>query len=164
MAAAFQLPLPEGGTWLQQFEHIAELLPHAIVLVDMAIPGVKVGYCNAASEKMLGYTKAEHVGQNCRFLQGKKTEAAAVRAMVKSIRAATATTVRVTNYKKGGKAFTNVLTLHPVKDSSGAYRYSIGLQSDSVSAERFAPPSLPERFAPQPSSPQLRHRHLKLHF
>jgi len=100
----------------------------------MSIPGIGVKYTNAAGERLVGYSKAEHVGKNCRFLQGKRTEAAAVRAMVKGIRAAEQTTVRVTNYKKDGTSFINVLTLHPVKDSTGAYRYSIGVQSDGAKA------------------------------
>ena len=57
----------------------------------------------------------------CRFLQGKRTEGAAVRVMVTAIRSAKPTTVRVTNYKENGTDFVNVLSLHPVHDSENEY-------------------------------------------
>eukprot|EP00966_Prymnesium_polylepis_P097040 2247946-Prymnesium_polylepis.1 len=134
MAQALGVRPPSGGAWMEQFQHVAEQLPQAVMICDVTVPGMKVQYTNAAGERLVGYTKAEHVGKNCRFMQGKRTEAAAVRAMVKGIRSAEQTTVRVTNYKKDGTQFVNVLTLHPVKDSTGKYRYQIGVQSDAARA------------------------------
>ena len=52
--------------------------------------------------------------------------------MVSSIRSAKVATVRITNYRKDGSPFVNVLTLHPVMDSVGEYRYSIGVLSDDA--------------------------------
>ena len=51
-----------------------------------------------------GLPEGAHAGPNCRFLQGKRTEAAAVRVMVNSIRAAKPTTVRVTNYRRTARS------------------------------------------------------------
>ena len=56
--------------------------------------------------------------------------------MVSAIRSAKATTVRVTNYRKDGSEFVNVLTLHPVHDSESEYRYSIGILADGAEGER----------------------------
>ena len=134
MAQALGVQPPPGGGWMDQFQFVAEQLPVALMICDMTIPGIAVQWTNAAGEQLVGYSKAEHIGKNCRFMQSKRTEAAAVRAMVKGIRAAEQTTVRVTNYKKDGTQFVNVLTLHPVHDSTGTYRYSIGLQSDGARA------------------------------
>ena len=38
--------------------------------------------------------------------------------------------VRITNYRKSGEAFENLLTLQPVFDSNSTYRLCIGLQFD----------------------------------
>ena len=51
--------------------------------------------------KLTGYEKDEIFGRNCCFLQGPRTEAAAVREMIVAVRTASVTTVRVTNYPCG---------------------------------------------------------------
>ena len=135
MASQLGVRAPSGGTWLQMFNELAESLPHALAITDMKTPGLPVTACNSAMVKLTGYSKAQTEGRNCRFLQGKRTEAAAVRAMVSAIRMAKSTTVRVTNYTQAGASFMNVLTLHPVYDSTGEYRFSVGLLSDGALAK-----------------------------
>jgi len=115
---------------------VLEQLPIAAAVTDMKAPGLPVTFCNNAMVSLTGYPKEFTQGRNCRFLQGKKTEAAAVRAMVNGIRGAKVTTVRVTNYKKDGTAFVNVLSLIPVKDSTGEYRYNVGVLSNEAFASR----------------------------
>ena len=123
---------PRPGPWLQMFLELTEQLPHAVMICDMQVPGIKVTGTNAAGVRLVGYSKEEHIGRNCRFMQGAGTEAKAVRQIVSAIRQAKTTTVRVTNYKKDGTEFVNVLTLHPVHDSTRTYRYSIGLQAEAA--------------------------------
>ena len=103
-----------------------------MLIVDMRVPGLPITYCNAAMVKLTGYEKGEIYGRNCRFLQGPRTEAAAVREMVVALRTAIMTTVRATNYRRDGSTFINAVTLSPVHDSNGVYRYSIGLLSDAA--------------------------------
>ena len=59
--------------------------------------------------------------------------------MVQSLRGAKPTDVQITNYRKDGTTFTNALSLLPVNDSNGEYRYSIGLLSDVVNAQQEGP-------------------------
>lgn len=132
LAAEFKVRPPQGGTWLDQCKDVCDQLTHAVVLADVTVPGMKLVYANAASERLVGYRTTEQVGRNCRFVQGPLTEAASVRAMVKAIRTSKQTTLRITNYRQDGTAFTNVLTLHPVHDSTGEYRYSMGIQSNAA--------------------------------
>ena len=44
-----------GGTWQQMFCAIAEQIPHAIVLVDMKVPGLPLAYVNAAFQTLIKY-------------------------------------------------------------------------------------------------------------
>jgi len=126
LAECFGINPPAASPWLQMFCEVAERLPHALIITDMKVPGLPLMFCNVSFEALTGYSKAEAQGRNCRFLQGKGTEAAAVREIVSSIRSAKQITVRVTNYRKGGSDFVNELSLHPVHDSNGDYRFSIG--------------------------------------
>ena len=98
----------------------------------MKVPGLPVTWCNSAFGRLTGYSKAETEGRNCRFMQGSRTEPASLRAMVMAIRTAKSTTLHVTNYRKNGEEFVNVLTLAPLLDSSGEYRYSIGVLGDAT--------------------------------
>jgi len=123
---------PAPGPWLQMLCEVVEQLPYAMLVTDMRVPGLPITYCNAAMVTLTGYDKGEIYGRNCRFLQGPRTEAATVREMVVAIRTATVTTVRVTNYRRDGSTFINAVTMSPVHDSNGVYRYSIGVLSDSA--------------------------------
>ena len=139
LAGAFNLRFPAGGTWLQQLCQIIDQMPHALAVTDMKIPGLPLTFVNQAFVRLTGFPAAEAQGKNCRFLQGKKTEAAAVRVMVTAIRSAKPATVRCTNYRKDGNDFVNVITLHPVMDSEGEYRYSIGILSDDANGDQEGP-------------------------
>ena len=131
MAKKLGLSPPNPGPWLAMFTQIADRLDVAIVVTDMKTPGLPVTYVNKACTKLTGYTQDDFVGRNCRFLQGRRTEGAAVRAMTTAIRKADDLTIKVTNYRKDKTEFVLVLALHPVHDTSGEYRYQIGIQCDA---------------------------------
>jgi len=55
---------------------------------------------------------------------------AAVQTIVDGLRAGAATQVELTNYKQDGTPFRNLLSLQPVHDSNGVYRFCIGVLAD----------------------------------
>ena len=134
MAQKTGVPAPSPGPWLQMLCDVMERQPYGMLVTDMQVPGLPITYCNIAMTKLTGYERGEICGRNCRFLQGPGTEASAVRQMVVAVRTATLTTVRVTNYRRDLSKFINVVTMAPVHDSNGVYRYSIGVLSDSADA------------------------------
>lgn len=73
---------------------------YAIVVGDMKAPRAPLVYANAASELLVGYSEAEQLGQNCRFLQGPLTQPPSVRVLCKAMEVAKQTTVRITSYQK----------------------------------------------------------------
>ena len=91
LASQTGVPQPAAGPWLQMLCEVVEALPFAMLITDMRVPGLPITYCNAATVKLTGYDKGEIYGRNCRFLQGPRTEAAAVREMVVAIRTASMT-------------------------------------------------------------------------
>ena len=134
------------------FEVTTEHVPLAISLVDMQVAGLPLLYVNAAWERLTGYARAEVIGRNCRMLQGESTEESSIAQIVHALRDRRSCSVIVSNYKKSGARFRNALTLHPVSDSDGAYRYVIGLASDADAGSdimafmRAALPLLPACF------------------
>ena len=129
--AALRVAPPSGDGWLPLLRAGLEELPQAVALVDMTRPGLPLAYVNAAWERLTGYSRHEVLGRNARFLQGESTEEAAVAQIVQSVRECRSCEVCVSNYRKDGGRFRNALSLHPVRDSSGEYRYVIGLASDA---------------------------------
>ena len=92
----------------------------------MASPGLPLVHVNRAFLALTGYERDEALGRNCRFLQGPKTEADAVKEMVSALRCGRPCDVRVTNYRKDGSTFANELSLRPVVDAaSGRPRFYV---------------------------------------
>lgn len=132
IAETLGLRSPKTGDWLSQFGFLVEQMPHAIVLSDASPGGMRVLLCNSAAVRLTGYSMEEYMGSHTSMLQCKQTEAAAVRMMRRGIREGVQTTLYVTNKKKDGTVFRNVLTLHPVKDDSSAPCFWIGLLAEST--------------------------------
>ncbi|KAL1527527.1 hypothetical protein AB1Y20_008917 [Prymnesium parvum] len=135
MAETLCIRSPKRGEWLSQLEMLIEQLPQAVAVSDGTAENERYLLCNAAAAALTGYSREEMVGQRTNLLQCAATEAAAVRRMKRSVRACEKTTLFVTNRRKDDSLFRSVLTLHPVKDDSGALCYWIALMAD---AERLA--------------------------
>jgi len=156
------MPPTAGIGWLAALCALLDRSPHAAIVVDMSVPMVPIMYANSAFTSLTGYTAKEAIGRNCRFLQGGQTEGGALATVVRAVRERSVCTVRITNVRKDGSPFPNDLSLHPVHDSAGMYRFNIGVLSDaSASAPASAVPlstlraSMPARFdvSLQPPSP-----------
>lgn len=114
-----------------------------ITIADLSLPDNPLIYANAGFERLTGYSVAEVIGRNCRFLQGPATDSATVEALRRAIRERQAITVQLLNYRKDGTPFWNRLSITPVADASGTVTHFIGVQSD-VTAEKEARDALEE--------------------
>ena len=120
-------------SWLELFCAIADQVPYSIMLVDMNVSGLPLTFCNVAACRLTGYEREEMVGRNCRFMQGRRTQGAAVRAFAKAIREAAPATVVVTNFRKDGSEFSNLVALQPIFGEAG-YLYSVAVQCENDEA------------------------------
>lgn len=125
----YNIPSDVGG-WLSAFVAVAENSEACIVLSDMTLPGAPLVYVSDSFCDLTGYHRREVLGNNCRFLQGPKTEGQSVAHIGRCLRDGRDCYVCLTNYRKDGETFHNLLSLLPIHDSNGVYRFSIGLQNE----------------------------------
>ncbi|CAM9465136.1 unnamed protein product [Scytosiphon promiscuus] len=118
----------DADEWLNMFVSTAEFFPACIVISDMTIPGAPMVYINGEFTKTTGYTKEEAVGRNCRFLQGPETEPESIAVIRNTLSKGQDCHVKLTNYRKNGEKFQNLLSMKPVFDGDNIYRYVIGVQ------------------------------------
>lgn len=102
----------------------------SLTLCDVRRPDAPLIYVNKGFEQMTGYTPAETVGKNCRFLQGPGTDPLTVAAIRNAVRAGAPLIVDLLNYRRDGSTFWNRLSLRPVHNASGILTHYIGIQSD----------------------------------
>jgi PAS domain S-box-containing protein len=101
-----------------------------ILLADATRPGFPILYANPGFERLTGYSAPEVVGRNCRFLQGPRTNPAAVAAVAQALAAFQPISITLLNYRKDGTSFWNELRLAPVRNADGRPWRVIGMQHD----------------------------------
>jgi len=123
----YELPADSAG-WVLPLAAIAESYPLGLVLCDTTLPGNPMVYVNREFVRMTGYVKDEAHGRDCRFLQGPETEPTSVAVIQDALRSGGACHVRITNYRKSGEKFDNLLSMHGIHDSNKIFRFCIGVQ------------------------------------
>lgn len=101
-----------------------------MIVTDPNRPDNPIIFSNAAFARMTGYTMAEIVGSNCRFLQGPETDEAAIAQVREAIAERREVSVDILNYRKNGSTFWNALFVSPVYGKDGQLLYFFGSQLD----------------------------------
>jgi len=126
---------------LMMRDHAIQALNQGIVITDPTQPDNPIIYVSPGFERLSGYSAAEVVGRNCRFMLGKDTDKAESRRLGDAVRAGVTFTSELLNYRKDGTMFWSELSIAPVRDADGRLTQFIGIQTD-VTARR----SLEEQF------------------
>jgi len=89
-----------------------------------------ITFANDAILSITGYSRAEIIGRNCKFLQGSLTDPKAVQAIRQTLATVTEFSGEILNYRKDGAIFWNDLTITPVRDGHGQVSHFIGVTRD----------------------------------
>ncbi|MEE1923995.1 hybrid sensor histidine kinase/response regulator [Pseudomonas sp. 148P] len=98
-------------------------------------------FANQAFLDMTGYTSAEIVGRNCRFLQGPDTDREVIDSIREAIEGRYDFSTEILNYRKDGSSFWNALFISPIFNEAGELIYFFASQLD-VSRRRDAEDAL----------------------
>jgi PAS domain S-box-containing protein len=115
---------------LHLFEQAIAASNIGIVLADAQQPDLPATYVNPAFEQSTGYSAAEVIGKNFRFLQGDDANQPALKKLRKALQAGESRTITLRNYRKDGSPFWNELTVSPIFDAQQQLTHFIGFQKD----------------------------------
>jgi diguanylate cyclase (GGDEF)-like protein/PAS domain S-box-containing protein len=100
------------------------------ILITEAVDDLPIRYVNPAFERMTGYSRAEILGKNCRFLQGTDTAQPELEIVREALLQGKSCTVELRNYRKDGTMFWNSLSIAPALNDAGTPTHFIGIQRD----------------------------------
>lgn len=103
---------------------------NGIVICDARLPDIPLIYVNHAFEEITGYSRAEVIGKNCRFLQGHNTLQPALHVLRSALKEGRPCAVTLQNYRKDGSPFWNDLSIAPIYDADNLLTHYVGIQTD----------------------------------
>ncbi|MBS3805723.1 MAG: EAL domain-containing protein [Oleiphilaceae bacterium] len=112
-----------------------------VTIADVRLKNMPLIYVNDAFARMTGYTRAETLGKNCRFLQGHLRDQPGLQTIRNALARGEGCTTLLTNFRRNGERFKNRLRLQPIRTKDGTISHIIGIQYD-VTKEQFALESL----------------------
>lgn len=118
------------------------LSPIAMVISNPLKPDNPLEVVNEQFCSLTGYSEAEIVGLNCRFLAGSDTESEATEQLRSAIAERRPALVELINYKRDGSTFRNGVMITPLFDPEGGLAWFLGSQ---VELDRSAPSGLDPR-------------------
>lgn len=118
-----------------------EMTRMPMIVSDPNQPDNPIIFVNNAFINMTGYSRADVIGKNCRFLQGPETDRAVVAQVREAVAERREIATELLNYRKNGSTFWNALFISPVYDQQGELKYFFSSQLD-ISRRRDAEQAL----------------------
>jgi len=110
--------------------------PSGIVITDPSKADNPIVFVNAAFTELTGYSAAEAIGRNCRFLQGPLTDRMVISEIREAVAQGRSIRRELLNYRKDGAQFWTDLAISPTHDGSGDLVGFVGILSDLTERKR----------------------------
>jgi PAS domain S-box-containing protein len=120
----------DSGLIPQILSAILDECVNGVTLSDPDLEDTPIVYANKAFENLTGYSQAEIIGRNCRFLQGIDREQEARYQIREALDNHKNVEVTLRNYRKDGELFYNHLKITQLLDRKGRVIYYLGVQYD----------------------------------
>lgn len=127
----------ESEKQLQLLKRSLESSFNGVLIVDALALDQPIIYSNPAFERITGYSEAEALGRNCRFLQADDREQAGLEEIRASLPQAREIHLVLRNYRKDGTPFWNDLYISPVLSESGSATHFVGVLNDISEQKRY---------------------------
>src|SRR5262249_48406857 len=111
-------------------ERALDSISQAITIADASRPEYPIIYVNPAFERMTGYTPAEVIGHDYRFLEGPATDPEKLARKRAEMRSGRAFQGELVDHRKDGTAFVNEISITPVSDALGRLTHFVAVMND----------------------------------
>ena len=111
-------------------ERALDSISQAITIADASRPEYPIIDVNPAFERMTGYTPAEVIGHDYRFLEGPATDPEKLARKRAEMRSGRAFQGELVNHRKDGTAFVNEISITPVSDALGRLTHFVAVMND----------------------------------
>ena len=122
---------------LRLLSRAIESVDNGVAIADARAPDLPLVYVNQAFEAITGYTAAEVIGRNCRFLQAGERDQVGAETIRQAIADRHEARALLRNYRKDGSVFWNELHVAPVLDERGQVSHYVGIQNDVSHRHRY---------------------------
>ena len=133
------LPPPSTLTLADLLAQIGEFTEDVIVITEAKPqdePGPRIVYVNPAFTRMTGYTSQEVIGRTPRLLHGPNTCLEARKRMREALQQWQPIRIELLNCRKDGSEFWVELSITPVADDDGCFRYWVAVQRETTAAKQ----------------------------
>ncbi len=115
--------------------NISDYTNDAVIITEaepIDAPGPVIVYVNPTFTHNTGYHPSEVLGKSPRLLQGPDTSPGARRDIRNALQAWRPIVTEILNYKKDGTPFWSEISIVPIADEKGRYRYWLSVQRDTT--------------------------------
>ncbi len=109
----------------------------AVAITAFEGSGVSIIYCNAAFERMTGYSAEEILGGDFRIIEGPETDPATIAAIAATAADGREGEFTIRNHRKDGTTFWNRFRMSPVIDQEGAVTHYVSICDDITEKRQF---------------------------
>jgi PAS domain S-box-containing protein len=124
--------LSEGT--MRVYERAIASTQNGIVITDARKPDHPIISANDAFLAITGYPREAVLGKNCRFLNAKARDQAALGELRRAIERGESCSVLLRNHRADGTPFWNQLSVAPVEDSTGRVTHFVGTMTDATAS------------------------------
>ncbi len=127
----------EAEEKLRLWQRALESSVNAITITDATQANFPYVYVNPAFERITGYSAAEALGKNGRFLQNQDTDQPELEHIRHAVKEQRDGRALLRNYRKDGSLFWNELYISPVRNDAGQVTHYIGIQNDVTERKQY---------------------------
>ena len=122
----------------RSLQALIKMSPLAMCITDPRLPDNPMIACNQAFTELTGYSQAEAIGRNCRFLSHEPSRPEVAELIARAIEQHRGVMFEAVNYRKDGTAFRNAVMVAPMFDAAGKLAYVLGSQAALTEVEDAA--------------------------